>query len=214
MPQVFRLGLTGGIGSGKSTVASLLAQFGAAVLDADAISRALTAPHGLAIAPIRTAFGPEVITPAGALNRTRMRELVFAEPDAKQRLEAIIHPLVSQETARLAHIAQDSGHRCLVFDVPLLVESGRWRQQVEQVLVVDCLAETQISRVMARSSLSRAAVLAIMATQASRAQRLQAADVVIFNHRLTLDGLALEVCALAPGFGLSLPNSPETSKSA
>jgi dephospho-CoA kinase len=179
----------------------MLAQFGAAVLDADAISRAVTAPHGLAIAPIRSEFGPEFITPSNALDRERMRALVFAEPDAKRRLEAIIHPLVSQETARLAHIAQDADHRCLVFDVPLLVESGRWRQQVDQVLVVDCLAETQISRVMARSSLSRA-------------QRLQAADVVIFNDRLTLDGLALEVRALAPGFGLSLPNSPETSKSA
>ena len=214
MPQVFRLGLTGGIGSGKSTVASLLAQFGAAVLDADAISRAVTAPHGLAIAPIRAAFGPEFITFANALDRERMRALVFAEPDAKRRLEAIIHPLVSQETARLAHIAQDAGHRCLVFDVPLLVESGRWRQQVDQLLVVDCLAETQVSRVMARSGLSREAVLAIMVAQASRAQRLQAADAVIFNDRLTLDGLALEVRALAPGFGLSLANSPETSKSA
>ena len=214
MPQVFRLGLTGGIGSGKSTVASLLAQFGAAVLDADAISRAVTAPQGLAIAPIRTAFGAEFITPSNALDRERMRTLVFAEPDAKRRLEAIIHPLVSQETARLAHIAKDAGHRCLVFDVPLLVESGRWRQQVDQVLVVDCLAETQVSRVMARSSLGREAVLAIMASQASRAQRLQAADAVIFNDGLTLDGLALEVRALAPGFGLSLPNSPETSNSA
>ena len=214
MLPVFRLGLTGGIGSGKSTVASLLAQFGAAVLDADAISRAVTAPHGLAIAPIQAAFGAEFLTAEGALDRERMRALVFAEPDAKRRLEAIIHPLVSQETARLAHVAQDSGHRCLVFDVPLLVESGRWRQQVDHVLVVDCLTETQISRVLARSSLSRAAVQAIMAAQASRAQRLQAADAVIFNDHLTLDGLALEVRWLAPGFGLSLPYSPETSNSA
>ena len=214
MPSVFRLGLTGGIGSGKSTVASMLARLGAAVLDADAISRAVTAPHGPAIASIRTTFGAEFITPAGALDRERMRALVFTEPDAKQRLEAIIHPLVSQETARLAHLAQEGGHRCLVFDVPLLVESGRWRQQVEHVLVVDCLPETQISRVMARSSLSREAVLAIMAAQASRNQRLQAADAVIFNDGLTLDGLALEVRMLAPGFGLSLPNHPDTNKSA
>lgn len=204
MRGIFRLGLTGGIGSGKSTVASLLAQLGAAVLDADAISRAVTAPHGLAMAPIRSAFGAEFITPDGALDRERMRSLVFTEPDAKHRLEAIIHPLVGQETVRLANVAQDSGHNCLVFDVPLLVESGRWRQQVDQVLVVDCLPETQISRVMARNPLSREAVLAIMAAQANRAQRLQAADVVIFNDRSSLDDLALEVRSLAPGFGLSL----------
>jgi dephospho-CoA kinase len=214
MPRVFRLGLTGGIGSGKSTVASLLAQCGAAVLDADAISRTFTAPHGLAIAPIRSEFGADFITPADALDRERMRALVFAEPDAKRRLEAIIHPLVSQETARQARMAQDNGHPCLVFDVPLLVESGRWRQQVDQVLVVDCLAATQISRVMARSSLDRAAVVAIMTAQASRDQRLQAADAIIFNDRLTLDALAHEVSALAPGFGLSLPNHPDTKTSA
>ena len=214
MPRVFRLGLTGGIGSGKSTVASLLAQCGAAVLDADAISRTVTAPHGLAIAPIRSEFGADFITPADALDRERMRALVFAEPEAKRRLEVIIHPLVSQETARMAQLAQDSGHPCLVFDVPLLVESGRWRQQVDQVLVVDCLAETQISRVMARSGLNRAAVVAIMTAQASRDQRLQAADVVIFNDGLTLDALAHEVSDLAPGFGLSLPNHLDTKTSA
>ena len=198
------MGLTGGIGSGKSTVANLLAQLGAAVLDADAISRALTAPHGLAIDAIRQAFGADFVTPAGALDRERMRTLVFADPGAKQRLEAIIHPLVAQETSRQALAAQASGRQCLVFDVPLLVESGRWRQNVDQVLVVDCLPETQISRVMARSALSREAVLAIMASQANRVTRLHAADAVIFNDTLTLDDLAGEVRALAPAFGLSL----------
>ncbi len=204
MARGFRLGLTGGIGSGKSTVANLLAQLGAAVLDADAISRALTAPHGLAIDAIRQAFGADFVTPAGALDRERMRTLVFADPGAKQRLEAIIHPLVAQETSRQALAAQASGRQCLVFDVPLLVESGRWRQNVDQVLVVDCLPETQISRVMARSALSREAVLAIMASQANRVTRLQAADAVVFNDTLTLDDLAGEVRALAPAFGLSL----------
>lgn len=204
MSQGLRLGLTGGIGSGKSTVAALLAELGAAVLDADAISRALTAPKGQAIAPICDAFGAEFIAPSGALDRDRMRALVFADPGAKQRLEAIIHPLVSQETRRQALVAQDAGHRCLVFDVPLLVESGRWRQKVDQVLVVDCLPETQIRRVMARSALSREAVLAIMAAQASREARLQAADVVIFNDTMSLEDLAAEVRALAPSFGLSL----------
>lgn len=200
----FRLGLTGGIGSGKSTVAAMLAELGAVVLDTDAISRSLTAPHGLAIEPIRAAFGAEFITPAGALDRERMRALVFADPAARQRLEAIIHPLVGQETSRQASAAQASGAPCLVFDVPLLVESGHWRQKVDHVLVVDCLPETQITRVMARSALSRDAVLAIMAAQASRDVRLQAADVVIFNDIKRLDDLRREVYALAPTFGLSL----------
>lgn len=204
MAPVFHLGLTGGIGSGKSTVAAMLAQLGAAVLDADAISRALTAPHGLAIDPIFHEFGAEFITPTGALDRERMRALVFADPGAKQRLEAIIHPLVGQETSRQALAAQDSGKHCLVFDVPLLVESGHWRQRLDQVLVVDCLPETQINRVMARNALSRVAVLAIMASQANRKARLQAADAVLFNDTLTWDGLAEEVRALAPAFGLSL----------
>ncbi len=204
MTKVFRLGLTGGIGSGKSTVASLLAELGAAVLDADAISRTLTSLHGLAIGPISNIFGPEFVTPTGALDRDRMRALVFAEPAAKRRLEAIIHPLVSQETARQAQVAQDSGRRCLVFDVPLLVESGHWRQKVDQVLVVDCLPDTQIKRVTTRNALSRESVLAIMASQASRETRLKAADVVIFNDALTLNDLACEVRVLAPSFGLSL----------
>ena len=204
MPKGFRLGLTGGIGSGKSTVAGMLSKLGAAVLDADAISRALTAAQGLAIDPIRTCFGDALITEQGALNRERMRALVFANPGAKQQLEAIIHPLVGQETARQEQAAQAAGHRCLVFDVPLLVESSHWRQKVDQVLVVDCLPETQIQRVQARSGLDRAAVLAIMAAQASRKTRLQAADAVIFNDHMSFNELALQVRALARGLRLSL----------
>ena len=192
------------MGSGKSTVAALLAHLGAAVLDADAISRSLTTPHGLAIDPILKTFGPEFITPVGALDRERMRTLVFADPGAKQRLEAIIHPLVGQETSRQAEAAQAAGKRCLVFDVPLLVESGHWRPRVDQVLVVDCLMETQITRVMARSALTRDAVLAVLASQASREERLQAADAVLFNDTLALDDLSHEVRVLAPSFGLSL----------
>lgn len=204
MSEGIRLGLTGGIGSGKSTVAGMLADLGAAILDADAISRALTAVHGLAIEPIRHQFGAELITAQGALNRERMRALVFSDPAARQQLEAIIHPLVGQETARQARAAKDAGHRCLVFDVPLLVESGHWRQKVDQVLVVDCLPETQIQRVQARSGLDREAVIAIMTTQAHRQTRLQAADTVIFNDNISLDELAMQVHALAPGLRLSL----------
>jgi dephospho-CoA kinase len=200
----FKLGLTGGIGSGKSTVAAMLAELGAAVLDADAISRQLTAPQGLAIDAIRQVFGDALITPEGALDRNCMRELVFADPDARARLEAIIHPLVHQEIWRQAHVAESGGHRCLVFDVPLLVESAHWRSSVDQVLVIDCSPETQIVRVMARSGLARAAVEAIMAAQASRALRLAAADLVILNDGISLEELACQVQKLAPGFGLSL----------
>jgi dephospho-CoA kinase len=207
MAHAFRLGLTGGIGSGKSTVASILANLGATVLDADAISRAVTAPQGLAIAPIAEAFGADIITPAGALDRDRMRALVFAEPSARARLERIIHPLVAAETDRQAQAAENTGACCLVFDVPLLVESQRWRKKVDQVLVVDCLEATQVARVIARSALTAAEVSAIMAQQASRHQRLKAADVVIFNEGLSKRELASELAELAPRFGLSSATS-------
>jgi dephospho-CoA kinase len=203
MPVAFRLGLTGGIGSGKSTVAGMLAKLGATVLDADAISRSVTAPGGSAIAPIANTFGADFITPIGALNRDRMRALAFAEPTARARLEHIIHPLVGLAVEQQTQVAVANGTRCLVFDVPLLVESGRWRKSVDQVLVVDCLAETQIARVVARSALTRAEVTAIMAQQASRQQRLGAADVVIFNDELSLEALAHALAGLAPRFGLS-----------
>lgn len=203
MTHAFRLGLTGGIGSGKSTVAALMAELGAAVMDADAISRSVTATGGAAIALIRQTFGDDLINSAGALDRDRMRTLVYTQPEARQRLEAIIHPLVSQETWRLALAAETAGHACLVFDVPLLVESAHWRKRVDQILVVDCTAGTQMTRVMARSALPHAAIEAIMAAQCSREHRLQAADAVIFNDRISLDALKLEVRALATGFGLS-----------
>lgn len=203
MGAPFQLGLTGGIGSGKSTVAALLAQAGAAIMDADAIARQLTTPNGLAMPAIAREFGIEFVTAQGALDRDRMRALAFSDPGAKLRLEAIIHPLVAEETARQGHAAQAAGHPCLVFDVPLLVESARWRQKVDHVLVVDCLAETQIARVMARNGLTRSAVEAVIAAQSSRLRRLQAADSVIFNDALTLQGLSAEVAMLAPRFKLS-----------
>jgi dephospho-CoA kinase len=203
MANAFRLGLTGGIGSGKSTVAALLAGLGAAVMDADAISRSVTAPGGAAIGAIRQTFGNDFITHAGALDRDRMRTLVYAQPDARHRLEAIIHPLVSQETWRQAKAAETAGHPCLVFDVPLLVESAHWRKKVDRILVVDCNIETQMTRVMARSSLERPAIEAIMAAQCNREHRLRAADAIIFNDGISLDALKLEVRALATGFGLS-----------
>ncbi len=187
--MVLKIGLTGGIGSGKSTVAGMLRERGAAIIDADAISRASTAPGGAAMAAIAAQFGPEFITPEGALNRERMRERVFQDPQARQQLEAIIHPLVAQETARQTQAAIDAGHRCLVFDVPLLAESAHWRGRVDRVLVVDCSAQTQISRVMARSGLKAEEVERIIAAQSSREKRLAMADWVILNDGLSLDEL-------------------------
>lgn len=192
-----RIGLTGGIGSGKSTVGQMLHERGAAVIDADAIARSVTAAHGAAMSAIAQTFGADFITPDGALNRERMRAHVFSHPEAKQALEAIIHPLVAQETQRQAQHAIANGHHTLVFDVPLLVESGaRWRAQVDRVLVVDCLEETQIQRVMARNGWKREAVQAIISAQASRTQKLAAADWVIDNEGISLEALRTRVLSL------------------
>jgi dephospho-CoA kinase len=201
--RIWRIGLTGGIGSGKSTVAGMLAARGAAVIDADAISRSVTAPGGRAIAPIAQAFGLEMIDAHGAMDRQAMREQIFQNADAKAKLEAIIHPLVSMITAEQAQAALQNGQHCLVFDVPLLVESGeRWRKQVDRVVVVDCDAATQRQRVVARSGLAVEEIDRIIALQASRAQRLACADVVIFNQGMSLSELEAEVAQVAADFGL------------
>jgi dephospho-CoA kinase len=201
--RIWRIGLTGGIGSGKSTVAGMLASRGAAVIDADAISRSLTAAGGRAIEPIAQTLGADMIGPDGAMNRQAMRERIFQNPEAKRQLEAIIHPLVSQITAEQAQTALQRGCPCLVFDVPLLVESGeRWRKQVDRVLVVDCDTETQRQRVMTRSGLSAEEVDRIIAQQAKRTQRLACADVVIFNQGLSLAELEDQVSQVAADFGL------------
>ncbi|MBU0589328.1 MAG: dephospho-CoA kinase [Gammaproteobacteria bacterium] len=202
MHSVMRLGLTGGIGSGKSTVAHLLTQQGAALIDADALSRATTAAHGSAIKAIEARFGSAFITPLGELDRARMRTLVYQDASARHALESIVHPLVQAETTRQTEIAIQAGMHCIVYDVPLLVEAGRWRSQLDMVLVVDCPPELQIDRVMLRSGLTRTEIENIMASQASRTQRLKAADVVIFNGHQTLDELAGEVRHISHRFGL------------
>jgi len=188
-----RIGLTGGIGSGKSTVAGMLVQLGAVLIDTDAIARALAAPGGEAIGPLRQAFGAEAIDASGALDRARMRELVFTDPSAKAKLEAIIHPLIGQESARQEIAA---GHAPIVFDVPLLVESPRWRGRVDRVLVVDCPEDLQVERVMQRSGWARDTVAAVVAQQAPRAKRRAAADAIIFNSQLSLPDLADAVTML------------------
>jgi dephospho-CoA kinase len=201
-----RIGLTGGIGSGKSTVARQLVGCGAALIDADAISRALTATGGAAIPAIREQFGASAIASDGALDRDVMRQLVFADPGARQQLEAIVHPLVARETRNQSEAAAAQGRACLVFDIPLLVESTRWRPQVDLVLVVDCREATQIERVLqreqGRTGWTREAVEKVIAGQASRQRRLAAADICLFNDGLSLDALEALVRQLSPRFGL------------
>lgn len=193
-PKPLRIGLTGGIGSGKSTVAKSLAALGAVIIDTDLIARQLTLPGGAAIAAIRASFGAEAIDASGALDRARMRQFVFADAAAKQRLEAILHPMIGAETARQAALA--SYAPAIVFDVPLLVESGRWRDRVDKILVVDCLESTQIDRVVGRSGWHADAVRSVIAQQATREQRRACADAVLLNEGITLDQLAEQVAAI------------------
>ena len=189
------IGLTGGIGSGKSTVSRMLVELGAHLVDTDAISRALTATGGAAMPAIVAAFGAPAQAADGALDRAFMRDLAFRDPAARKRLEGILHPMIGDETRRLEALA--AGSPWIVFDVPLLVESGRWRQRVDRVLVVDCTPETQVQRVMARNGWTRDAVLAVLAQQATRAQRRAAADAVIVNEGRDLDSLAQDVRQVA-----------------
>ena len=191
MPPL-RIGLTGGIGSGKSTVSALLAARGATVLDTDLMARRLTLPGGAAIDPIRAAFGDDFIAADGSLDRPRMREAAFADPGRKRRLEAILHPLIGSEVERLA--GEAAAHApLLVFDVPLLVESGRWRARVDRVWLVDCAEAVQVDRVVSRSGWSEDAARSVIAQQATRQARRAAADAVIHNDGIGLGELEHEV---------------------
>lgn len=176
-----RIGLTGGIGSGKSTFGAVLQKRGAALVDSDQIARQVTGPGGAAIAAIVQRFGPEFVDDTGALDRGRMRELAYSAPDARTALEAIVHPLVSLHSSQQAQAAEDAGTRVIVFDVPLLVESGRWVQRLDAVIVIDCPPAVQIQRVMSRSGLNRSTVEAILAAQSPRNIRRASADIVVHN---------------------------------
>lgn len=198
-PPVWRVGLTGGIGSGKSTVGARLHRRGADIIDADAISRASTAAGGAALPAVREAFGDAFIDAQGALDRARMRERVFADPVARQRLEAIVHPLVAAE---IEQRVRQSNSACIVFDVPLLAESPRWRPQLDCVVVVDCSEATQRRRVQARNGWEEALIDGVLRSQSPRSTRLAVADAVIFNDTDDLDRLHAQVDRLSVGFGL------------
>ncbi len=195
----WRIGLTGGIGSGKSTVAAMMENRGACVLDADAIARASTAPGGSAIDAIAHVFGDEFIAEDGSMDRHKMRALVFARQDAKRELEAIIHPVVKRS---IEAAAAASPAPCLVFDVPLLVESGDWPLRVDRVWVVDCMESTQRQRVRERNGWNDDTIDAIISAQSPRSRRLSAADTVIFNDGYGLERLQAQVNQLAEQFGL------------
>lgn len=201
---MIRIGLTGGIGSGKSTVAGFFCAHGLRLIDADAISRELTEAHGAAIPQIQRQFGADFLTAAGALDRAKMREYVFHDAERRKCLENIIHPLVSAESARLEQQAVQDGAAALVFDIPLLVESGRWRSRLDMVIVVDCEPDTQVRRVVERSRLNADAVRSIMRQQADRPQRLAAADAVVANGgNISLTSLKTQVDRLLVHLGLS-----------
>jgi dephospho-CoA kinase len=178
-PRKFSVGLTGGIGSGKSTVAGLFRECGAAVIDSDAVSHRLTQAGGAAIHLIRAAFGDDYIDDSGALDRRRMRQLVFSDAAAKQRLEAILHPLIRDEVLAQANAAGTAPYLLLV--IPLLLEAAGYAGLVQRILVVDCTEETQVERTIRRSGLNAAEVHAIMAQQLDRNARLSRADDVIYN---------------------------------
>jgi dephospho-CoA kinase len=188
-----RIGLTGGIGSGKSTVAAMLVACGAVLVDTDAIAHALTAPAGTALPALAREFGPDIVGPDGAMDRARMRALAFGDVSARRRLESILHPMIGDEAQRQASRA---GSRHVVFDVPLLSASSPWRRRVERLLVVDCTEDTQVQRVMRRSGWSAQQVQSVMSQQTSRGARRAIADAVIFNDGVAPDALQAQVRAL------------------
>ena len=176
----YRVGLTGGIGSGKSTVAGYFAECGATIIDSDVISHELTAPGGGAIPSLRAAFGDDCLDSRGALDRKRMRQIVFADSAARKQLESILHPLIRARMLALAETSENAAYCMLV--IPLLFETPDYQSLVQRTLLVDCAEATQLARAMQRSGLDQTTVRAIMAAQASRAERLKRADDVIVNE--------------------------------
>jgi dephospho-CoA kinase len=198
-----RIGLTGGIGSGKSTAAGFFRAAGVPVVDADAISRSLTAQHGEAVPLLVQAFGSSILGSEGVLDRVRLRQMVFSSDTTRQLLESVMHPLIADKIATAVRDAEDGGARELVLDIPLLVENqDRWRPFVDKVCIVDCSIDTQVQRVMKRSNMCSSDVLAIIDKQATRSSRLRCADIVIYNEQLTLDALESNVNAICKDFAI------------
>jgi dephospho-CoA kinase len=201
--QQVRIGLTGGIGSGKSTVAAAFVSLGATLVDADAIARSLTARGGAAIPELRRAFGDEIVASDGALDRSRMRMLAFRDPVLRQRLEAVLHPMIgvvatSQAAAASTHF--------IVFDVPLLAESSHWRARVDRVLVVDCEVATQIARVARRPGWTAEMAASVVQTQTTRVARRATADAVVYNDGdMSVDALGQAVATLEQFWRRSVP---------
>ena len=197
----YRVGITGGIGSGKSTVTTQLKSLGAGVIDADAISRHLTSSHGEAMNAIVEKFGDEYQLADGSLDRSRMRELVFNQKDRRKELEQILHPLIQNEMKNQFETMKKNGIKLVVFDLPLLAESSKWRKNLDKIIVVDCSVETQVSRVLTRdvqnnnrtTPMTRDLVINIIASQASRIDRLKLADVIILNDEITRQQLNDEI---------------------
>ena len=197
----YRVGITGGIGSGKSTVTTQLKSLGAGVIDADAISRHLTSSHGEAMNAIVEKFGDEYQLADGSLDRSRMRELVFNQKDRRKELEQILHPLIQNEMKNQFETMKKNGIKLVVFDLPLLAESSKWRKNLDKIIVVDCSVETQVSRVLTRdvqnnnrtTPMTRDLVINIIASQASRKDRLKLADVIILNDEITRQQLNDEI---------------------
>jgi dephospho-CoA kinase len=197
-PAFKRIGLTGGIGSGKSTFGAMLVARGFALIDADAVSRELTGVGGLAIAKVREAFGDSSIALDGSMDRGKMRTLVFSHPEAKARLEAILHPLIRASIAEKLTAIKDKGEPLAILDIPLLVESSQWQRQLDGIIVVDCSEARQLSRVMARNGWTQAQTKAVMAAQASRQERLAVANWVIDNDSDDLSALQKQADAWEP----------------
>lgn len=188
-----RIGLTGGIGSGKSTVASMLVRHGAVVIDTDAIAHRLTAAQGDAMSPLIEALGPSIATADGALDRAAMRRLAFTDASVRRRLEAVLHPMIGAQALREAEAAPG---RVIVFDVPLLAQSSAWRARVDRVLVIDCSEATQIERVAARDGWTRETAHLAIAAQSTRAARRAIADAIVVNDSIDLASLHAHVDAL------------------
>ncbi|HEU5294158.1 MAG TPA: dephospho-CoA kinase [Burkholderiaceae bacterium] len=188
-----RIGLTGGIGSGKSTVAALWVAQGATLVDTDAIARTVTEPGGSAMPAVRVEFGDQIVDQRGALDRERMRALAFGDPTVKRRLEDILHPLIGSEAMAQASRAGDG---LVLFDVPLMAESSHWRARCDRILVIDCSEQTQVERVMRRAGWPEEQVRRVIAQQAPRSVRRAIADAVIYNDGLTMNALTAAVHTL------------------